>query len=160
MRCSPTLNTAQAGPYGFSKDAAPFDAAVGRWAASLHAEELLGEAARRQHGAKSCGFLGMVLLHGMLRRGMAGAVGTADGGAGVTGKQLTAGLVGKPTGAHGQPAAGHWSLQQPSQGLTEAAGAGVQGTWRGHLLALHHPTYFGMAVASFERLGLQGVAEQ
>ncbi|KAL4428144.1 hypothetical protein ABPG75_002233 [Micractinium tetrahymenae] len=152
-----------AGPYGFSKDAAPFDAAVGRWADSLRADELLGEAARRQHGAKSCGFLGMVMLHGMLHRGMAAAL---DGAAAALGSsargaegQLSTSVARAGTGAPGQQAAGQRSLQE-QQWPPADAGGGVPGTWRGRLLALQHPTYYGMAVATFERLGLQAVAVQ
>lgn len=139
----------QAGPYGFSKDAAPFDAAVGRWADSLRPEELLSEAARRQHGAKSCGFPGMVLLHGMLRRGREAAAAAGDSASSVVGRLLAA-LTKAPAGAGGQAAGGRMA----------EAGRAVQGAWHGRLLALHHPTYCGMAVAAFERRGQQAVALQ
>ena len=56
------------GPYGYSNTSAPFDAAVGHWAANPchHAASLLQEATSLQDHAMSCGFTGMVLLHGML----------------------------------------------------------------------------------------------
>jgi aromatic ring-opening dioxygenase LigB subunit len=57
------------GPYGYSKTAAVMDAAFGSWAASnpcQNANDLLVRAAALQDTAKSCGFTGFVLLHGML----------------------------------------------------------------------------------------------
>jgi len=56
------------GPYGYSAAAAPFDAAVGRWAATLHDEPLLSAARALVPRALSCGYPGLVLLHGMLTR--------------------------------------------------------------------------------------------
>jgi len=55
-----------AGPYGYSPAAAPFDAALGRWAATLDAAPLLGDATALADAAKSCGYTGAVLLHGLL----------------------------------------------------------------------------------------------
>jgi hypothetical protein len=59
------------GPYGYSEMSAAFDAAVGRWAADPchQAHSLLEEARSLQPEALSCGFTGMVLLHGMLCSG-------------------------------------------------------------------------------------------
>ncbi len=45
-----------------------FDRAVGLWAATLDGEALLGEAGRLADTALSCGYTGLVLLHGMLSR--------------------------------------------------------------------------------------------
>lgn len=56
------------GPYGYSNTSAPFDAAVGHWAANpcSHSASLLQEARSLQNHAMSCGFTGLVLLHGIL----------------------------------------------------------------------------------------------
>jgi aromatic ring-opening dioxygenase LigB subunit len=56
------------GPYGYSEAAVPFDAAIGRWAQNpcVHGRALLDRAAHLQPAALSCGFTGMVLLHGMM----------------------------------------------------------------------------------------------
>jgi aromatic ring-opening dioxygenase LigB subunit len=56
------------GPYGYSNASAPFDAALGRWAKNPceHASSLLHRARRLQGNAKSCGFTGYVLWHGMM----------------------------------------------------------------------------------------------
>ena len=56
------------GPYGFSEAAAPFDAAVGRWAGNpmANASALLDEAAQLEKQAMSCGFTSLVFLHGAL----------------------------------------------------------------------------------------------
>ena len=56
------------GPYGYSNTSAQFDAAVGHWAANpcSHSVSLLQEARSLQNHAMSCGFTGLVLLHGIL----------------------------------------------------------------------------------------------
>ena len=56
------------GPYGYSPAAKPFDAAIGRWATDplAHASALLKEAAGLEAHALSCGFTGLVMLHGAL----------------------------------------------------------------------------------------------
>ena len=54
------------GPYGYSPAAAPFDAALGRWAATLDAAPLLDDATALADAAKSCGYTGAVMLHGFL----------------------------------------------------------------------------------------------
>jgi aromatic ring-opening dioxygenase LigB subunit len=56
------------GPYGYSNASAPFDAAIQKWATSplKNAKSLLVEATSLQDQAKSCGFTGMVMLHGSL----------------------------------------------------------------------------------------------
>lgn len=56
------------GPYGFSNASVPFDAAVGKWASNpvVHADALLSEATILQDRAKSCGYTGLVTLHGAL----------------------------------------------------------------------------------------------
>ena len=56
------------GPYGFSSAAAPFDAAMRTWAASLDSHALLDRGASLGDRALSCGFTGLVLLHGLLER--------------------------------------------------------------------------------------------
>jgi len=55
------------GPYGFSPSAAPFDIACGKWASTLDAEPLLETAGSLLKDALSCGYTGMVMLHGMIR---------------------------------------------------------------------------------------------
>uniref|UniRef100_A0A914VJL3 Extradiol ring-cleavage dioxygenase class III enzyme subunit B domain-containing protein n=1 Tax=Plectus sambesii TaxID=2011161 RepID=A0A914VJL3_9BILA len=57
------------GPYGFSKAAEPFDRNIGNWAATLHPSYLLEQAALYANDAKSCGFTGLVMLHGILEAG-------------------------------------------------------------------------------------------
>jgi aromatic ring-opening dioxygenase LigB subunit len=56
------------GPYGHSNASEPFDHAVGDWAANpcQRASSLLETARSLQDNAKSCGFTGLVLLHGAL----------------------------------------------------------------------------------------------
>jgi aromatic ring-opening dioxygenase LigB subunit len=58
------------GPYGYSNASESFDHAVGEWAANpCHcASSLLKLARSLQDNAKSCGFTGLVLLHGALCR--------------------------------------------------------------------------------------------
>ena len=57
------------GPYGYSPDAEPFDTACGQWAATLDAAALLTKAASLVQHALSCGFTGLVMMHGMLQSG-------------------------------------------------------------------------------------------
>lgn len=52
--------------------AAAFDSAVGAWAGSLNETALLVDAAGVANAAMSCGFTGIVLLHGALRAGAGG----------------------------------------------------------------------------------------
>jgi aromatic ring-opening dioxygenase LigB subunit len=56
------------GPYGYSNTSESFDHAVGEWAADPchRASSLLKIARSLQDNAKSCGFTGLVLLHGAL----------------------------------------------------------------------------------------------
>lgn len=49
-----------------------FDGALGDWAASLNETALLSTAAGLADSALSCGFTGIVLLHGLLRAGTGG----------------------------------------------------------------------------------------
>ena len=46
--------------------AEPFDLAAGRWAGTLSSEPLLVDAIKYVDEAKSCGFTGLVFLHGLL----------------------------------------------------------------------------------------------
>ena len=55
------------GPYGFSAAAEPFDEAAGAWAATLDAAPLLENATAIVDQALSCGFTGLVMLHGLVR---------------------------------------------------------------------------------------------
>lgn len=59
------------GPYGYSNTSQPFDEAIGQWAANPceNASKLLKRARSLQNDAKSCGFTGLVLLHGALCHG-------------------------------------------------------------------------------------------
>ncbi|RUS70245.1 hypothetical protein EGW08_021990 [Elysia chlorotica] len=84
------------GPYGYSKTSEPFDKACGRWAESLSGEFLTVMAARVVDRALSCGFTGLVMLHGLME-------------------------------------------------------AGGLDSWIPRLLVNHHPSYYGMMVASFHR---------
>jgi aromatic ring-opening dioxygenase LigB subunit len=60
------------GPYGYSNASGPYDEAIGRWAGhddpcdEQSEEALLGRARTLQPDAKSCGFTGYVLWHGMM----------------------------------------------------------------------------------------------
>lgn len=54
------------GPYGYSPAAQPFDDAVGRYLTTLNPLALLETAAGLVSEALSCGFTGLVALHGML----------------------------------------------------------------------------------------------
>jgi len=58
----------ECGPYGYSPTAKPFDEACGKWAATLDPEPLLITAASLVDEALSCGYTGLVLLHGILER--------------------------------------------------------------------------------------------
>ena len=53
------------GPYGFSPAAAPYDAHIADWAGSLD-RAALDAATAYADDAKSCGYTGAVLLHGLL----------------------------------------------------------------------------------------------
>ncbi|XP_002736211.1 protein TTE1956-like [Saccoglossus kowalevskii] len=55
------------GPYGYSPDAEPFDKACGRWATTLNEGDILDIAAKYVNNALSCGYTGLVMLHGLLR---------------------------------------------------------------------------------------------
>ena len=57
------------GPYGYSNASEPFDQAVGSWARSLDPAPLLVSAAELVDRALSCGYTGLVMLHGMLQAG-------------------------------------------------------------------------------------------
>ena len=54
------------GPYGYSPSAEPFDLAIGRWASTLADEPLLTTARSLVADALSCGYTGLVMLHGLL----------------------------------------------------------------------------------------------
>ena len=57
------------GPYGYSTSAQPFDDAVGVWLKTLDPTALLETAAGYVNEALSCGYTGLVMLHGMLSEG-------------------------------------------------------------------------------------------
>ena len=54
------------GPYGYSPAAQPFDDACAAWARDLDGPPLLETARELLSDAKSCGYLGLVILHGAL----------------------------------------------------------------------------------------------
>ncbi|XP_064390780.1 protein TTE1956-like isoform X2 [Halichondria panicea] len=54
------------GPYGYSNASQPFDDALGKWAESLDSQALLHTAASLVDRALSCGFTGLVMLHGLM----------------------------------------------------------------------------------------------
>jgi aromatic ring-opening dioxygenase LigB subunit len=107
------------GPYGYSEMSVVFDAAVGQWAADPchQAVSLLEEARSLQPEALSCGFTGMVLLHGML----------------CSGEHDDDDHMDDPNGDedHG--------FDQPT-------------AWDAHVWANRNVTYYGMMVASYERV--------
>ena len=84
------------GPFGYSNQSDAFDRACGEWVVELSPDTLLVTAAAIVDEVYSCGYTGLVTLHGIL--------------------------------AH--------------IGLTE---------WTTQLLANHHPSYYGMMIASFIR---------
>ena len=59
---------AEDGPYGFSPAADPFDTACGEWAKHLDEKALLHDARELLDDAKSCGYLGLAILHGLLNQ--------------------------------------------------------------------------------------------
>mmetsp|Transcript_15938 Transcript_15938/g.30139 ORF Transcript_15938/g.30139 Transcript_15938/m.30139 type:complete len:192 (+) Transcript_15938:274-849(+) len=56
----------ESGPYGYSPAAQPFDDACAEWARTLDGLPLLEKARNLLDQAKSCGYLGLVILHGVL----------------------------------------------------------------------------------------------
>lgn len=56
------------GPYGFSEDAAPFDALMEEWAGSLDSKLLVKKAVPKLNKALCCGYIGFVMLQGMLEK--------------------------------------------------------------------------------------------
>lgn len=101
------------GPYGYSEAAQPFDDAIGQWISDIdaNANSLLVTARDLSSKALSCGFTGLVMLHGML-------------------KQVA--IIGHRT----------------------KADVPFDKMWNSTLLCNFHPTYFGMAVGQFLRLGV------
>jgi hypothetical protein len=96
---------------------AAFDAAVGRWAADpcRQAVSLLEEARSLQPEALSCGFTGMVLLHGML-------------------------------------CSGDNDNDDNMVDNNEGTGFDHPAAWDAHVWANRNVTYYGMMVASYERV--------
>jgi aromatic ring-opening dioxygenase LigB subunit len=113
------------GPYGYSNQSAAFDAAVGRWAADpcRQALSLLEEARSLQPEALSCGFTGMVLLHGML-------------------------CSGDDDNVDDDEELDH--MDDPNN--NEGAGFDPPTVWDAHVWANRNVTYYGMMVASYERV--------
>jgi aromatic ring-opening dioxygenase LigB subunit len=108
------------GPYGYSEMSAVFDAAVGRWAADPchQAHSLLEEARSLQPEVLSCGFTGMMLLHGMLCSG---------------------------------------DEDEDDDSMDDSSGNEDHGfddptAWDAHVRANRNVTYYGMMVASYERV--------
>jgi len=56
------------GPYGFSEDAAPFDALMEEWAGTLDSKLLVKKAVSKLGEALCCGYIGFVMLQGMLEK--------------------------------------------------------------------------------------------
>ncbi|KAL8611900.1 hypothetical protein ACOMHN_033645 [Nucella lapillus] len=63
------------GPYGYSNASEPFDQACGQWVQTLDVDTLVVTAASFVDRALSCGYMGFVMLHGMMS---AAGKGTAD----------------------------------------------------------------------------------
>jgi len=61
-------HTFQDTPFGTSPAAEPFDLACGKWAETLEGEYITVEAAALVNEALSCGYVGLVALHGTLER--------------------------------------------------------------------------------------------
>ena len=53
------------GPYGFSEDAAPFDALMEEWAGTLDSKLLVKKAVPKLGKALCCGYIGFVMLQGL-----------------------------------------------------------------------------------------------
>jgi aromatic ring-opening dioxygenase LigB subunit len=104
------------GPYGYSNQSSALDTAVGRWAADpcRQPAALLEEARSLQPKALSCGFTGMVLLHGMLCSGDSNSDNEKDN-------------------------------EDKDNGYDPTA-------WDAHVWANRNVTYYGMMVASYERV--------
>lgn len=54
------------GPYGFSETAKTFDSLIGKWASTMDESLLLGNASSILENALCCGYVGLVILQGML----------------------------------------------------------------------------------------------
>ncbi|XP_063434771.1 protein TTE1956-like [Mytilus trossulus] len=59
----------KSGPYGYSDAAEPFDQAIGQWVMTLDQSVLTVKAAKYVDKALSCGYAGLVMLHGMMHAG-------------------------------------------------------------------------------------------
>ncbi|XP_038073874.1 uncharacterized protein LOC119741974 [Patiria miniata] len=55
------------GPYGYSTAAEPFDQACSLWASTLDEAALVSTAAQYVNKALSCGYTGLVMLHGLMK---------------------------------------------------------------------------------------------
>ncbi len=56
------------GPYGFSEDAAPFDELMEEWAETLDSKLLVKKAVPKLGNALCCGYIGFVMLQGILEK--------------------------------------------------------------------------------------------
>lgn len=134
------------GPYGYSATAEPFDEAAGAWAATLDAAPLLENATAIVDQALSCGFTGLVMLHGLVRAilplpACPPAPACAAAPPSLATRRLTA------------PVCMPCRLPRCCPQLERGGGAKA---FTPKLWANAHPTYYGMLVASFMR---QGAAE-
>jgi aromatic ring-opening dioxygenase LigB subunit len=133
------------GPYGYSNASAPFDAAMGTWAmdpCSVKGTAALLETGRQlQTRAKSCGFTGLVLLHGLLCSSST----TARSAQTVTRKKTTNTVVASNTTTTSTVPL---SASSGSAGARSSFGIQFQST----VLANHNVTYYGMMAATFALL--------
>jgi aromatic ring-opening dioxygenase LigB subunit len=129
------------GPYGYSNASSPFDAAMGTWAmdpCSVKGTAALLETGRQlQTQAKSCGFTGLVLLHGLLCSSST----TARSAQTTTMKNSPTAVVASNT----TTSAGPLSASASSTGAWSSSR--IQ--FHSSVLANHNVTYYGMMVATF-----------
>jgi len=125
------------GPYGYSPTADPFEAAVATWLRNISdTRALLNDAASLVDTALSCGFLGLVLLLGILEEdNLAGANGA--GGA----------------QRHHHHLHHHQEATTTTPKTTTQDFAFVNDP-PGNVVGPFHPTYYGMAVASWKKKAL------
>ncbi|BFZ00578.1 hypothetical protein BsWGS_03620 [Bradybaena similaris] len=69
ISCDLAHTHSASGPYGYSNASEPFDEACGKWATTLQADYLLTTATSLVDRARSCGYTGLVTLHGLLEAG-------------------------------------------------------------------------------------------
>ena len=122
--------------FGYSPYAAPFDAAIGKWAATLDPKPLFVDSAAHVDEIYSCGWLGLLLLHGALE---AAAAAAAPDSAAATAAATATAAAASPGGTSGAS--------------TSSNAAPLNASWTPLLTAAPaHPTYYGMMASVYTRV--------